>query len=64
MLLRASKREGKPCEVCRREFFRRVNSDQTVEAPGAFARRRFCSRTCCAISRERDKRAGKETAQR
>jgi hypothetical protein len=54
---RASKREGRTCAVCGRGFFRRANGDGSFEAPGAFSRRLFCSRTCGAIGRHRRRRA-------
>jgi hypothetical protein len=59
---RASKREGRTCQVCVREFFRRANSDGSFEPPVVFFRRQFCSRTCSAISRERKKKLARDAA--
>ena len=54
------KRTTKLCTYCAKPFTRGVYCSGSVESAAGFARRRFCSRTCGAIARERAKRARKE----
>jgi hypothetical protein len=44
------------CPVCKREFGRKIFKGGAIEQEERFLKRKFCSRTCNSISRERDRK--------